>query len=87
MGFVAAVETLCGEPGAVVAGAFKRQQKENIQKPFSLPEKNRCGRAMVSYLQGAWGSAAQGEVMVPLPIFPLPFQDRGDGKRALNTVQ
>lgn len=52
MGFVAAVETLCGEPGAVVVGAFKRRQEENIQKPFSLPEKNRCGRAMVFYLQG-----------------------------------
>ena len=52
MGFVAAVETLCGEPGAIVVGAFKRRQEENIQKLFSLPEKNRCGRAMVSYLQG-----------------------------------
>lgn len=51
MGFVAAVELLCGERGAAVWEKPKPEPKERPQKPFSLPEENRCGRAMVSYLQ------------------------------------
>ncbi len=51
MGFVAAVEMLCGEPGAVVWERPRPKLEERKQKPFSLPEENRCGRAMVSYLQ------------------------------------
>ena len=52
MGFVAAVETLCGERGAAAMEMPKPKPKEKPRKPFSLPEGNRCGRAMVSYLQG-----------------------------------
>ena len=51
MGFVPAVELLCGERGAAAWERPEPGQKERQQKPFSLPEENRCGKAMVSYLQ------------------------------------
>lgn len=51
MGFVEAVEALCGEPdpaGCRHAPASSRQQKG---RPLLLPEENRYGTAAVSYLQ------------------------------------
>ena len=48
MGFVDAVETLCGERGTVVKDMPKSKPKESLRKPFSLPRGNRCGRDMVS---------------------------------------
>lgn len=51
MGFVPAVELLCGERGAAVRERPKPKPEERKAKHFSLPEENRCGRAMVSYLQ------------------------------------
>ena len=52
MGFVSAVELLCGERGAAVWEKPRPEPEARQPKPFSLPEGNRCGRAMVSYLQG-----------------------------------
>ncbi len=51
MGFVSAVELLCGERGAVSVEMARPKPKEKPRKPFSLPKGNRCGRAMVAYLQ------------------------------------
>ncbi|WP_287714125.1 DUF3991 and TOPRIM domain-containing protein [Blautia sp.] len=51
MGFIPAVELLCGERGAAAWERPKPEPEERQQKPFSLPEENRCGKAMVSYLQ------------------------------------
>lgn len=52
MDFVSAVETLCGERGAVVRMPPDSPRKENPPRPFSLPKGNRCGTAAVSYLLG-----------------------------------
>lgn len=51
MDFVSAVETLCGERGAAVRRALPAEQGQKPRRSFSLPEANRCGTAVVSYLQ------------------------------------
>lgn len=51
MDFVSAVETLCGERGAAVRRALPAEQGQKPHRTFSLPEANRCGTAVVSYLQ------------------------------------
>ena len=51
MGFVEAVERLCGEPGAVLSTSERKEQERKCLKPFSLPEANRYGTAAVFYLQ------------------------------------
>ena len=52
MDFVPAVEMLCGERGVVVPGLLADAPKQMPPKPFQLPEANRYGTAVVSYLQG-----------------------------------
>lgn len=52
MDFVSAVEMLCGESGAVVSRPLAAEPGQMQPKPFRLPEANRYGTAMVSYLQG-----------------------------------
>lgn len=52
MDFVPAVEMLCGECGALVPGLSADVPRQMLPKPFRLPEANRYGTAMVSYLQG-----------------------------------
>ena len=51
MGFVEAVEKLCGEPGAVLSASERKEIIQEHPKPFSLPEANRYGTAAVIYLQ------------------------------------
>jgi len=51
MDFVSAVEILCGERGAAERKPPLVVLKQKSQKPFSLPEENPCGTAVVSYLQ------------------------------------
>ena len=50
--FVSAVETLCGERGAAVRTPYEVCRREKPEKPFLLPQENRCGTAAVSYLLG-----------------------------------
>lgn len=50
--FVVAVEMLCGECGALALGPLAGGSVQISPKPFRLPEANRYGTAMVSYLQG-----------------------------------
>ena len=50
MGFVEAVETICGERGAAERKPPPPPPKPKPKKPFTLPEANRCGTAAVSYL-------------------------------------
>lgn len=52
MDFVSAVELFCGECGAVVSMPQTEVHVQSQPNPFLLPEANRCGTAMVSYLQG-----------------------------------
>ena len=52
MDFVSAVETLCGERGAAVWTPSEASRREKPEKPFLLPQENRCGTAAVSYLMG-----------------------------------
>lgn len=47
MSFVSAVEVLCG----TVAVPSRMQPVSSAPKPFVLPERNRCGAAVVAYLQ------------------------------------
>lgn len=49
--FVEAVETLCGERGAAEWKSPELAAKSIPPKPFVLPDANRYGTAMVSYLQ------------------------------------
>lgn len=51
MGFVEAVEMLCGERGAVISRTGTAAAGQEMRKPFLLPEANRYGTAAVSYLQ------------------------------------
>lgn len=52
MDFVPAVEMLCGERGTLVSEPLAEEPGQMQPKPFRLPEANRYGTAMVSYLQG-----------------------------------
>lgn len=52
MDFVPAVELLCGERSAVIKRPLVPTPVQEQKKHFLLPEKNRCGTAAVSYLQG-----------------------------------
>ena len=52
MDFVSAVELFCGERGAVVSMPQTEVPVQSQPKPFLLSEANRCGTAMISYLQG-----------------------------------
>lgn len=52
MDFVPAVEMLCGKRGAMVSGLLADKSVQIPPKPFRMPEANRYGTAMVSYLQG-----------------------------------
>lgn len=50
LGFVEAVETLCGERGTVDWKPPVHATKPEPPKPFTLPDASRCGTAAVSYL-------------------------------------
>lgn len=52
MDFVSAVETLCGERGAVIRAPSEALHGGEQEKPFLMPPANRYGTAAVSYLQG-----------------------------------
>ena len=52
MDFVSAVETLCGERGAPARMPPGASCEGKPEKPFVLPQENRCGTAAVSYLLG-----------------------------------
>lgn len=52
MDFVSAVETLCGGRDAAARTPSGAAYKGEPEKPFSLPQENRCGTAAVSYLLG-----------------------------------